>query len=225
MPYPKTGYDGTRYRGLYYLQQKITRKGMTGIYIYVYIYMMGSRTTPPAYYRPPNSHLINWTKNNPSYTEIARTDQDNWGWVVQGHGTETHDDRGLSSSLSWDYLENACLQPPGIPAVPNCRVSLKCPTTKYPCSPIAEYPCSAQAMNTKYPCSAQPQNIPAVPNRRVCLQCPTAEYPYTAQLQSIPAVPKHQVSLQCPTAEYICSAQPQSVNILAAHLQCCKEDS
>ena len=71
-------------------------------------------------------------------------------------------------------------QPPSIPAVPSRRVSLQCPTTKYPCS-------------------AQPPRIPAVPNRRVSLQCPTtkypcsahptAKYPCSAQPQSILAQP------------------------------------
>ena len=88
-------------------------------------------------------------------------------------------------------------QPSSIPAVPNRQVSLQCPTAKYPCS-------------------AQPQNILTLPNRKVSLQCSTAKYPCSAQ-------PK--ASLQCPTAEYPWSAQQQSSNILAAHLQCCKEDS
>ena len=96
-------------------------------------------------------------------------------------------------------------QPPSIPAVPNRRVSLPCPTIKYPCS-------------------AQPQSIPAVPNRRVSLQCPTIKYPCSAQPmsipamlngcaqpQSIPAVPNRRVSLQCPTAKYPCSAQLPSI--------------
>ena len=91
-------------------------------------------------------------------------------------------------------------------AVPNRRVSLQCPTTKYPCS-------------------AQPPSIPSVPKQQVSVQCPTTKYPCNAHPQIIPAVPNHQVSLQWPTAtaEYSCSAQ--HVNIPAtlgptASLQC-----
>ena len=73
--------------------------------------------------------------------------------------------------------------------------------------------------------SDQPPSIPAVPNHQVSLQCPTTKYPCSAQLPSIPAGPNRKVSLQCRTAEYPWSAQQQSINILAAHLQCCKEDS
>ena len=97
-------------------------------------------------------------------------------------------------------------QPPSIPAVPNHHVSLQCPTAEYPCS-------------------AQPLSIPAVPNCKVSLQCPAAEYPCSVQPPDIPAGPNRKVSLQCPSAEYPWSAQQQSINILAAHLQCCKEDS
>ena len=44
--------------------------------------------------------------------------------------------------------------------MPSCRVSLQCPTTKYPCR-------------------AQPKSIPAVPKRRVSLECPTTKYQYS----------------------------------------------
>ena len=100
-------------------------------------------------------------------------------------------------------------QPPSIPAVPNRKVSLQCPTTKYPCS---AQPMSIPAMLNG---CAQPQSIPAVLNHQVSLQCPTAKYPCGAQPQSIPAVPNHQVSLQCPTTTYPCSAQPQSFSCSA----------
>ena len=89
-------------------------------------------------------------------------------------------------------------QPQSIPAVPNHRVSLQCPATKYPCS-------------------AQPQSIPAVPGRRLSLQCPATKYPCSAQPQSVPAVPSHEVSLQGPTAEYPCCAQPQSIPAVPNH--------
>ena len=125
-------------------------------------------------------------------------------------------------------------QPPSLPAVPNHQVSLQCPTTKYPCNaqlpsiltvpnrrvslhcPTAKYPCNLQCSTTKYPRSAQRQSISAVPNCKVSLQCPTTKYP---------CGPNRKVSLQCPTAEYPWSAQQQSINILAVHLQRCKEDS
>ena len=117
-------------------------------------------------------------------------------------------------------------QPPSIPAVPNRRVSLQCPTTKYPCSAqpqsipaVPNRRVSLQCRTAEYPCSAQPLRIPAVPNRRVSLQCstaeylhcPTAKYPCSAQPLSILAVPNRKVSLQCPTAKYPCSAQLQSI--------------
>ena len=114
-------------------------------------------------------------------------------------------------------------QPPSIPAVPNRRVSLQCPTAE--CPSTAEYPCSAQPHSilklpnrkvslqcsaTKYPCSAQPQSIPAMPNCKVSLQCPTAEYqgptekyPSSAQPRSIPGVPNSRVSI---FLQRICSA-------------------
>ena len=132
-------------------------------------------------------------------------------------------------------------QPQTIPAVPNRKVSQQCPATKYPCSaqpqsipavPIRRV--SLHCPTAKYPCSAQPQSILAVPNRKVSLpmpnckvslQCPTAQSPCSVQPPNIPAGPNRQVSLQCPSAEYPWSAQQQSINILAAHLQCCKEDS
>ena len=94
-----------------------------------------------------------------------------------------------------------CDQAPSIPAVPNHQVSLQWPTTKNPCS-------------------AEPQSIPAVPNCRVSLQSACSVQP-----PNIPAGPNRKASLQCPTAEYPWSAQHQSTKILAAHLQCCKEDS
>ena len=107
-------------------------------------------------------------------------------------------------------------QPPNIPAGPNQKVSLQCPTAEYPCSAQPKYLCSAQAQSipavprkvslhcptAKYPCSAQ---------RKVSSQCPTAKYPCSAQLQSIPAVPNCRVSLQCPTTKYPCRAQPKSI--------------
>ena len=109
-------------------------------------------------------------------------------------------------------------QPPNIPAVPNRRVSLHCPTTKYPCSALPQSlhavpnrRVSLQCPTTKYPCSAQPQSLPAVPSRRVSFHCPTAKYPCSAQPLSILAVPNHQVSLQCPTTKYPCRAQPKSI--------------
>ena len=83
-------------------------------------------------------------------------------------------------------------QPSNIPAGPNQKVSLQCPSAEYPCN-------------------AQPQSILTLPNRKVSLQCPTAKYPRSAQPQSIPAVPNCRVSLQCPTTKYPCSAQPQSI--------------
>ena len=51
------------------------------------------------------------------------------------------------------------------------------------------------------------------------------KYPRSAQLQNIPAVPNCKVSLPnwCPFAEYPWSGQQQNINILAAHLQCCKD--
>ena len=123
-----------------------------------------------------------------------------------------------------------------IPAAPNRRVSLQCPTTKYPCSAqppripaVPNRRVSLQCPTTKYPCSAQPPSIPAVPNRQVSLQCSTTKY--------ILAMPNRKVPLQCPTTKYPCralrfpsseypwSAQQQRINFLAAHLQCCKEDS
>ena len=132
-------------------------------------------------------------------------------------------------------------QPPSIPAVPNHQVSLQGRTAEYPCcaqpQSIPAGPnrrVSLLCPTAKYPCSAQPLSILAVPNRKVFLQCPTAKYPCSAQLRSIPAVSNHQISLQGPTEKYPCSAQPesipwsaqqQSINILAAHLQCCKEDA
>ncbi len=79
-------------------------------------------------------------------------------------------------------------KPPSIPAAPNRRVSLQCPTAGYPYT-------------------AQLQSIPAMLNPQVSLQCPTTKYPCGAQPPSIPAAPNHQISLQCPTAEQrICSA-------------------
>ena len=51
------------------------------------------------------------------------------------------------------------------------------------------------------------------------------EADFRAQPPGIPAAPNHQVSLQCPTTKYPCNAQSQNINILAAHLQRCKEDS
>ena len=125
-------------------------------------------------------------------------------------------------------------QQPSVPAMPSRRVSLQCPTTKYPRSAqppsipaVPKRRVSLQCRTAEYPCSAQPPqcSILTVPNRKVSLQCPTAKYPCSAQLQNIPAVSNPQISLQCPTAEYPGSAQQQSINILAAHLQCCKEDS
>ena len=105
--------------------------------------------------------------------------------------------------MSIPVMLPACAQPQNIPAKPNHQVSLRCPTTKYPCS--------AQPMTTAVILNgcAQPQNIPAVPHCRVSLQCPTTKYPRRIQLKSIPTVP----------------AQQHSINILAAHVQCCKEAS
>ena len=106
--------------------------------------------------------------------------------------------------------------------VTNHQVSLQFPTIKYPCT---AQPMSIPAMPNG---RAQLQSIPAVPNQQVPLQCPTAEYPCSAQPLGILAVPNRKVSLQCPTAKYPCGAHLQSIpavpNILAAHLQCCKEE-
>ena len=117
-------------------------------------------------------------------------------------------------SAQWQF--NSCsAQPQSIPAVPSRRVSLQCPTTKYPCS--AQVQSILQCPTAEYLCSAQPPSIPA---HQVSLQCPTAAYPAeypcsahpcSAQPPSIPAVPNCRVSLKCPTAEYPCSAQPQSI--------------
>ena len=71
------------------------------------------------------------------------------------------------------------------------RVSLQCPTTKYPCSaqrPTAEYPCSVH-------CNAS-------------LQCPNPEYLGSVQ---------GNVSLQCSNPQYLCSARWQSVLVLPSH--------
>ena len=110
-------------------------------------------------------------------------------------------------------------QPPSIPAVPNRRVPLHFLTD------VPNRKVSPQCPTTKYPCSAQPLSILAVPNRKVSLPCPTAKYPSSVQPPNIPAGPNRKVSLQCPTAEYPWSAQQRSINILAVHLQRCKEDS
>ena len=118
-------------------------------------------------------------------------------------------------------------QPPSIPAVPNRRVFLQCPTTKCPCSAqptsipaVPSRRVSLQCPTAEYPCTAQPQSIPAVPNCKVCLQCPTAECPCSVQPSNIPAGSNRKVSLQVPRSKYPWSAQQQSINILAAHLQC-----
>ena len=49
-------------------------------------------------------------------------------------------------------------QPQSIPAVPNRRVSLQCPTSEYPCSAQPKYLCSAQCQNVLVvpsPCNAE----------------------------------------------------------------------
>ena len=107
---------------------------------------------------------------------------------------------------------------PSIPAVPNRRASLQCPTAKHP---YTAQPQSIPAV-AKYPRSAQPQSIPAVPNCKVSLQCRVSP---VANHQILYPCRARKVSLQCPAAEYPWSAQQQSINILAARLQCCKEDS
>ena len=118
-----------------------------------------------------------------------------------------------------------------IPAVPNSKVSLRCPTTKYPCKPpnILAQPSHQvflQSLTTKYPCSVQPQSIPAVPNPsipavpnpQVSLQCLNEDYPCSAQLQSILAATTKYL-----TTKFPCSAQPQSIPAVPnrrASLQC-----
>ena len=112
-------------------------------------------------------------------------------------------------------------QPQRIPAMPNHRVSLQCPTAGYPSS-------------------AQPVSTPAVPNQ-VSLQCPiTARFPCSDQqlLRSIPAAPNSRVSLHCtdkphgipamPMArhpcsvpkQYLCSAQWQGVLVVPSPCPC-----
>ena len=125
-------------------------------------------------------------------------------------------------------------QPPSIPAVPNHQVSPQCPNAEYPCSAQPQSIPAERKRKVSLQCpTTQPQNIFSLPNCNVSLQCST-KYPRSAQPQSIPAVPNHQISLQGPTekyprqwpsAEYPWCAQQQSINILAAHLQCCKEDN
>ena len=69
-----------------------------------------------------------------------------------------------------------------IPAVPNRKVFLQCPTAEYPCS-------------------AQPQGIPAVLNHQVSLQCSMPKCPCRAQpLQC--RIPQH-LPLQCQTATFL----------------------
>ena len=106
-----------------------------------------------------------------------------------------------------------------VSSMPNHQVSLQCPTSKYPCStqppsipavpsPTAEYPCSAQTHSifavlvATYSCSAQTHSIFAVLKGKMFLCCPTLAMPN-------------------PTA--FAFAGPKC-NIVAVHLQCCKED-
>ena len=86
-------------------------------------------------------------------------------------------------------------QPTSILAVPNRKVSLQCPTAKYPCS-------------------AKLQSIPAVSNHQISLQGPTEQYPCSAQPQSIPGVPNSRVSI---FLQRICSAARKTVGL---HLLC-----
>ena len=102
--------------------------------------------------------------------------------------------------------------------VTNHRVSLQCPTTKYPCSAqpqsipaVPNNQVSLQCPTAEYPCSAQPQSILTLPNRKVSLQCSTTKYPRSAQPMSSPALPNCKVSLQCRIAEGPCSVQPPNI--------------
>ena len=108
-----------------------------------------------------------------------------------------------------------------IPAVHNHQVSLQCPITAASAVVTnSKRRAFLQRPTAEYPCSAQPHSIPALP---------MATYPGSAQTHGISAVLTRKVCLLCPALAMLnCSAYAPALpncNILAVHLQCCKEDS